>query len=238
MKIDQRSGSAFLLFSFLSLLLSSCHIDTPEEAQNSIGRLKAMGGIDIRDSLGDTALILSAAQGHYYTVKILLDNGADVNARNKSGTTALMALIPNLDNPATLDEKSPDFSKLPDLTKLKVKTLNLLVSHGADVSATNRDGRSALMIAALEGDDVEVDYLIRHGADVNQQDDAGKTALQLLDSIYDKNLDDDLTLQYKKDRNIDVYDPGLLQNRGIAVKQAFLDQYGKVIKVLTDAGGK
>ena len=39
--------------------------------------------------LGETALMLAAAQGHIPTMKFLIDRGANVNARASSGRTAL-----------------------------------------------------------------------------------------------------------------------------------------------------
>ena len=55
-----------------------------------------------------------------------------------------------------------------------------LLEHGADVAATDLDGRTALHLAALRG--VKVDYLeslVAHGADPAAHDDAGHTALDL-----------------------------------------------------------
>ncbi len=55
-----------------------------------------------------------------------------------------------------------------------------LLEHGADIAATDPDGRTALHLAALRG--VKVDYLeslVAHGADPTARDGAGDTALDL-----------------------------------------------------------
>jgi hypothetical protein len=46
--------------------------------------------VDIRDSKKSTLLIISSANNHYRTAKLLLERGANPNARNSYGETALM----------------------------------------------------------------------------------------------------------------------------------------------------
>ena len=48
-------------------------------------------GKDTKTRRGDTALIVAARWGHADIVRILLEAGAKVNAKNQNGTTALMA---------------------------------------------------------------------------------------------------------------------------------------------------
>ncbi len=52
--------------------------------------------IDGRDEGGNTDLMRAALNGQNQTVKALLLGGADVNARNHEGRTALMFAIVNL----------------------------------------------------------------------------------------------------------------------------------------------
>ena len=49
--------------------------------------------MDVDDFTGETALIKAATAGHDNIVKLLLQNGADVNTKNKQGETALLKAV-------------------------------------------------------------------------------------------------------------------------------------------------
>lgn len=90
------------------------------------------------------------------TCAALLAAGADVDARNKWGSTALWS--------AALAMRS-------DLVKF-------LVQHGADLESRDKEGRTALMFVTKYCFIPEMaEKLLDHGAQVNAQDDAGRTAL-------------------------------------------------------------
>src|SRR5215475_7166756 len=75
--------------------------------------------------------------------KWLLEHGADPNlAWAQSGESPLHVAAQRLD----------------------VKTVELLVSHGADVNRRQPDGRTAHTLAALHGNDEVAAWLLRHGA--------------------------------------------------------------------------
>lgn len=77
-------------------------------------------------------------------VKLLIEKGADVNAKDIDSTTLLMAATDNNNM---------------EITKL-------LVEQGADVNAKDRDGDIAIFYAALNGNMEMVQYLIENGADI------------------------------------------------------------------------
>ncbi len=87
-------------------------------------------------------LIKAAEKGDTAAVKALLDRGADVNAKDENGGTALMeaALLGNN------------------------ATVQALLEAGADVNAKNKYGRTALMMAAAEGYTEIVELLKKAGA--------------------------------------------------------------------------
>ncbi len=86
-------------------------------------------------------LMRAALEGDLAEMRRLLDEGADVNAANDSGATALMWAV-------------------DDLAKTR-----LLVDRGANVNAKSDDGRTPLLIAAgFRGNAPVVTLLLEHGA--------------------------------------------------------------------------
>jgi ankyrin repeat protein len=101
---------------------------------------------------------------------LLLNHGADVNARDNWGQTALFGAA----------------------TWHKPQIVRLLLDYGADANARCNDGSTPLMHAAwpwpYDTEAVEtLSLLLSHGADVNAVDQQGKTALihLLEDDQYD-----------------------------------------------------
>lgn len=111
---------------------------------------------------GQTPLMLAAQAGHARAVRMLLENGmaGAVNARDKCGRTALMHVTRRY----SYDEPSG-------------AVVLALVAGGADVKATDEDGRTALMSAAEAGSTDGVKALIESGSSVNAKDRHGRTAL-------------------------------------------------------------
>jgi len=87
-------------------------------------------------------LMTAALRGDRAAVRQLLDAGADPNADNDAGATALMWAVPD------------------------VATMRLLLDAGADVNARSDEGRSALVIASgIVGAAPAVRLLLDYGAD-------------------------------------------------------------------------
>ena len=90
-------------------------------------------------------------------VKALLERGADVNARDSHGNTALINAVSGL--------------------RIEKSIVGLLLNAGADVNAKAGDGRTALIVAATFGHGDIVKDLLAKGVDVNAKNDQGVTAL-------------------------------------------------------------
>ncbi|MHC5007117.1 MAG: ankyrin repeat domain-containing protein [Planctomycetota bacterium] len=89
-------------------------------------------------------------------IRFLIDNGADVNARDQLQGTALLRAA----------------GSFGDLDSVQV-----LLSAGADVNVQDKNGMTPLMWAARWGDAPRVEALVKAGAKVAVRDNSGKSAL-------------------------------------------------------------
>ena len=89
--------------------------------------------------------------------KILIENGADVNAVSKNYNTALQAAL-RLPFPAV--------SRNLSLTR-RYKFIEILIDNGADVNAHGIYGETALVLASEQFDERVVKLLLDNGADPN-----------------------------------------------------------------------
>ena len=124
------------------------------DLQQLKGLLNTADALKNRDARGITPLMSAAAAGSMEAMRMLIEKGADVNATNAFGSTALMWSV-------------------SDLAKTR-----LLLDSGANVNAASKAGRTALLIAAMGGRSSEiVELLIARGADVKAKDGANFTTL-------------------------------------------------------------
>ena len=144
--------------------------------------------VEVKDRLNNTPLHYAALYGSADAVRILLDRGADVKARNKSEATALIYGAYNFDKARMLVEKGSDVNarSTAGMTPLLVAvsthgntaTVRYLLDKGADLKAVvDPIGSDALQLAAMKGDLEMVRLLLKKGADPKQKDRAGFTAL-------------------------------------------------------------
>ncbi len=134
---------------------------------------------------GTTSLMWASLRGYTEDVRLLLDNGADINAKDNGGFTSLMG------------------ASWMDHTEI----VELLLENGADVNAKNNDGQTALMIVC-DCDEEFMDYFIDlsgntqvqimnnkkiiinllqiYGADFNLKDNNNNTAFDLANQCSDR----------------------------------------------------
>lgn len=142
-----------------------------------------------------TDLEFAAAHGRIGIIKVLLEAGADVNAKSHwRKSTPLMAAANGGQAEAVqfLINSRADLKVKDSLGRTCLfdavgsrdkKTLQVLIDSGADVNASDDWGITPLMCVAV-GNSIElVKILLAAGADVNAKDNYGKTAL---DHVRDK----------------------------------------------------
>ncbi|KAG9244655.1 hypothetical protein BJ878DRAFT_440949 [Calycina marina] len=115
-------------------------------------------GVDVNKKGGEsvaTAAMWAAQRCHYYTVHLLLDNGADPLVTDVQGYNILHL--------ATFEGN--------------IFLLVLLLHQNISVDVPDNQGHTCLMWAAYKGYPACVDLFLRWGADVHLTDDTGFTAL-------------------------------------------------------------
>ena len=152
-------ATAILVFVFAAALTNSgCSKNDPESAQHQ----EARDGLSRRGiPYSDESFVQCARNGDAIAVKLFLESGINVHAKNKIGETAVMAAA---------------FGGYGEIT-------DTLLAHGAetDVNTKRNEGQTPLMAAASNGHLDTVRALLAHGAEVNTKDDFGFTALMYAD---------------------------------------------------------
>lgn len=135
-----------------------------------------------------TQLFAAVNAGKLKDVKAALKKGADVDAQDQSGRTALMRAVINKNHAIAKElfkagsdpNKKDDFYETPFLRASangQVETLKMLIDGGADLASVNRMGGTALAVASENGQVQAVRHLLRTGIPVDQVNDLGWTAL-------------------------------------------------------------
>lgn len=132
--------------------------------KNLIDTLKLLGEsqlikyiVNQQNDEGWTPLMLACRHASTYsnikTIKLLLDNGADVNLQDTCGTTALI-IAAECSNIGSSNE-----------------VVKLLLDHGADINLANKIGQTPLMYASVFSNSCSsietVKILLENGADIN-----------------------------------------------------------------------
>jgi ankyrin repeat protein len=145
--------------------------------------------INGHDSSGSTFLITAivrAERNREKVIQLLLEHGADVNARDKksraplyfavSGDLTLLKLL--LAKGARVDEvRSGRWSALHQACTMNtpLENVEFLLKSGADVNARSEDRSTPLHVAAFLGRADIVKMLVEHGASLTARDAQGLT---------------------------------------------------------------
>ena len=140
----------------------------------------------------DTPLAHAAESGQANSIRLLLEYGANVHARNSSDYTPVMiaasqrhpgAVKALLEDGANPNDKASD-GKTPLLLasragRYRLPTLQALVEGGADVNFFPTGGRSPLHSIAQFGEPEEMAYLLENGSDPDSVEYTSWTSLIL-----------------------------------------------------------
>ena len=128
--------------------------------------------LEAKDQQGRTALMKAASRGDVGVAGALIESGADVNAVDSNGTSALLYSL-DKENMAHGDERATLFTRRAEIAR------KLLSAKSLDVNAQNTDGQTALIRAVRLAHPELVKSLLARGADPNRIDVFGDTAVTL-----------------------------------------------------------
>lgn len=130
----------------------------------------------INDSLeGKTPLIIAVGNSYIDTAKILIENGANINAVDIEGWSALSYAVNNgdieiakllLENKVKIKDELLIAIKSP-IVESRINMMKLLIDNKANINYTDENGFNPLNIAIESGDMELTKFLITNGANVN-----------------------------------------------------------------------
>ena len=130
----------------------------------------------INDSLDEkTPLIIAVGNSYIDTAKILIENGANINAVDIEGWSALSYAVNNgdieiakllLTNKAKIKDELLLAIKSP-IVESRINIMKLLIDNKANINYTDENGFNPLNIAIESGDMELTKFLITNGANVN-----------------------------------------------------------------------
>ncbi|KAL8903148.1 MAG: hypothetical protein Q9207_004117 [Kuettlingeria erythrocarpa] len=154
----------------------------------------------------------AAAAGHVGIVKLFLDHGADIEARDHNSNTLLHRATAKNDHELIADlirrGASVAVREGQDYTPLhfsavggNVDVVACLLAHGADINAQSKSGRTPLHCAAGHGQSNVMTVLLDQGCHIDAQTNYGHTPLYL--AISNREIDTaDLLLRQGAGPNI------------------------------------
>ncbi|WP_338966784.1 ankyrin repeat domain-containing protein [Spiroplasma endosymbiont of Lonchoptera lutea] len=195
----------------------------------------------INDFLMDwSPLQYAIFHGNLDIVKLLLENGANINLQNNNGNNALITAVENghtdivkllLKNGADINHQNK-FGITPLITAAtygELDIMKLLLEKGANINHQNKFGITPLITAASHDKLEIVKLLLENGATINLTDKNGNTAL-ITAATYGKL--DIVKLLLEKGAAINLTD----ENGNTALITAATYDYEKIVKLLLANG--
>jgi ankyrin repeat protein len=115
--------------------------------------------INLKKAFARSDLNPASMDGNAEKTRSLVELGADINARSKTGSTALIGAA----------------------SRGNIDAVRSLLANNANPNlADNKDGRTPLIVATMEGHTEVVRALLSSGADPNKKDKSGNTAISMV----------------------------------------------------------
>ena len=189
---------------------SSSPVDLVLLSKSSTNSAKIMGNIISNANKttinrlvnGKNALIIAAGNSYIDTVKVLLENGADINSADNDGWTSLMYAANNgdvdlakvlIENKADINAESYDgqtpllYAMNSPIESSRIDMINLLVENKANVNAEDSRGLSPLTIAVMNNDVELTKLLIANKANLSIVTKDGESLIEY--AINNDNVD-------------------------------------------------
>ena len=202
----------FLLFIPLTILFAAPLHEASEEGDYARAErlLKWGENVDIQNvPYKQRPLHLAVYNEHPRIVKLLLEYGANPNARMNNGQTPIFIA-----------------SYFGDL-----KSMKMLIEHGADVNVKDHLGNTPLHKAA-EGDSPKAaELLLSHGADIHAVDKEGNTPLHIAGYM---GSEDSVWILVRSGARIDIKN----EEGMTPPNEAYEEDYGRIVKIMKKYGAK
>jgi ankyrin repeat protein len=149
-----------------------------------------------KSEAGDPALMTAAGVGSVEAMRFLLDQGAEVDARNAFGSTALIWAATDLAKVQLLVDRGANVNAAAQsgrtaalvaaMSERSAPIVRLLASKGADLKATDAFKNTLLIAAAVGNDSDTIRLALEAGVDPSAASVTGITALFM--AVYHANL--------------------------------------------------